>query len=129
MSTVRALLPDFARPFTEVIVGATLGALTSSFVLNKHASTGAIVGAIAGAGVAMTKKTGMFPFVSAGGYYAGADDAAADGSAALPPPPVASEVVEEVALPPYGQSWPHHYRHGWGYPGHGGGWDHRRWRR
>jgi hypothetical protein len=72
MSTIRQMLPSVAQPFTEVIVGAGLGALVSKFVVGRRASTGALVGALAGYGLALTKAKGVWPLsLTAGGSYVG----------------------------------------------------------
>src|SRR5271166_3391624 len=72
MTTIRQMLPQVAQPFTEAIVGAGLGALLSRFVLKDHMTTGAIVGAVAGYGLSLTKAKGAFPFTAtAGGSYVG----------------------------------------------------------
>lgn len=73
MSTVRQMLPKFAEPFTEVVVGAGLGALVSKFMLRGEMTTGAMVGAVAGYGVMLSKGKGAFPFTatSVSGAYVG----------------------------------------------------------
>ena len=72
MSTIRQMLPHVAQPFTEAIVGAGLGALVSRFILKGDMSTGAMIGGVAGYGLALTKARGAFPFTAtAGGVYTG----------------------------------------------------------
>jgi hypothetical protein len=74
MSTIRQMLPPVAQPFTEVVVGAGLGALIGGYVLGRRASTGALVGALAGYGVALTKAKGMWPLTLTAGvnqWYVG----------------------------------------------------------
>ena len=68
MSTVRSMLPLFAQPYTEVIVGAGLGALATKFLVSRgKLTTGALLGGVIGMGLLLTKKQGFFPF-SAGDY-------------------------------------------------------------
>jgi hypothetical protein len=73
MTTIRQMLPQSAQPYTEAIVGAGLGALVSKFWFkDSQWSTGAVVGFIAGYGIALTRAKGAFPFTAtAGGFYAG----------------------------------------------------------
>jgi len=139
MSTIRQMLPQVAQPFTEAIVGAGLGALLSRFVLRRDMTTGAIVGGVAGYGVALTKAKGAFPFAASGAEHAGGTNTYYLGQGA--------EVVEEVVqqpqpeiIPEYVPEWRRPWRRddwwrrggggygGWG-AGHGyGGWGHG-WRR
>lgn len=106
MSTIRSMLPAVAAPYTEAVVGAALGALVSAFVVKKKMTTGALVGAIAGYGIALTRKGGAAPFVAGDGYYAGAE-----------------EVFEQLAPayieqePEWERDWRRHGWHGW--RGHG----------
>lgn len=129
MSTVRQMLPAVAQPFTEAIVGAGLGALVSKFFLKGDMSTGAIVGGVAGYGIALTKARGAFPFtVTTGGFYAGQDAAALPAVDASGQQPIVEPVIEEVVAP----DWHRHRRDDWwrGAYGHGGyghgGWGHGR---
>lgn len=111
MSTVRSMLPASLQSYTEEVVGAALGALIGGYVLKGKASTGAIVGALCGYGLSLTKAKGAFPFRSAGDFYVG-EDAVAPGSQA------AVEILDaQEALPPPmpAPEWPHHeWGHGWG---------------
>ncbi len=133
MTTIRQMLPQAAQPFTEAIVGAGLGALLSKFVLKGDLSTGAIVGGVAGYGLALTKAKGAFPFTAVSGYYVG-DDATAVVEQ-LPAPQVdafGQPVVEEIVIPEHRRRDDWWRRHGgggggWGRGGYGG-WGHG-WRR
>lgn len=106
MATIRSMLPAPLQPYTEAVVGAALGALVGGYVVKRSATSGALVGAIAGYGLMLTKKAGAMPF-TAGGYYAG------------------EEVVEQLlpgpveGVPDWERDW---RRHGWH------GWDHDRGR-
>jgi len=133
MTTIRQMLPQVAQPFTEAIVGAGLGALVSRFVLKGDMTTGALVGGVAGYGLALTKARGAFPFtvapVVSGGFYAGEEVIeqlpAVDAFGQQP-------VVEEVMIPEHHRRDDWWRRHGgggggWGRGGYGG-WGHG-WRR
>jgi hypothetical protein len=112
MSTVRTMLPVQLQPYTEEVVGAALGALIGGYVLKGKASTGAIVGALCGYGLSLTKSKGAFPFRAAGDFYTGQDAAAdiLDVEEAAPAP--------QWPLPGYGYG--HGYGRGWGGFGRGG---------
>jgi hypothetical protein len=113
MSTVRSMLPVQLQPYTEEVVGAALGALIGGYVLKQKASTGAIVGALCGYGLSLTKAKGAFPFRASGNFYTG-EDAVAPGSQA------AQEILDvEEAIPAPLPQWP--------YGGYGRGWDRRGW--
>jgi hypothetical protein len=136
MTTIRQMLPQVAQPFTEAIVGAGLGALVSRFVLKGDMTTGALVGGVAGYGLALTKARGAFPFTvhTAGGFYAGEEVAVLPAVDASGQQEIIEPVIEEVVLPEH-----HHHRRddwwrrhgggggGWGRGGYGG-WGHG-WRR
>jgi hypothetical protein len=104
MSTIRSMLPAAAAPYTEAIVGAALGAIVSAFVVKRKMTTGALVGAIAGYGIALTRKGGAVPFVAGDGYYAGAEEVVEE----LP-----GGQVEELVMPDWQRDWRRHGWHGW----------------
>jgi hypothetical protein len=126
MSTVRSMLPAVAQPYTEVIVGAALGALVGGYVLKRTASTGALVGAIAGYGLSLTKAKGAFPFRAAGGFdsqYVGDSVTQFPGVPGAADPAAAILDFEEAI--PAAPEWP---RHEWEHRGWGGrGWGGRGW--
>jgi hypothetical protein len=146
MTTIRQMLPQSAQPYTEAIVGAGLGAIVSK-VWFKDApwSTGAIIGWIAGYGVALTRAKGAFPFTAptatAAGYYVG--DSVTQFSTmqqgyAQPYGGLdqGAEIVDEEVAPEYVPEWQRHRRDDWwrrggggyGRGGWGSGWGHG-WRR
>jgi hypothetical protein len=135
MTTVRQMLPAAAQPFTEVIVGAGLGALLSKFLLRDSMTTGAIVGGVAGYGIALTKARGAFPFTvvsgaaKTSGFYAGEEvieqqlpAVDAYGQQAATPPAIIEEVIPNYR-PFRRDDW---WRRGGAYGR--GGWGHG-WRR
>ncbi len=132
MTTIRQMLPQVAQPFTEAIVGAGLGALVSRFVLKGDLTTGALVGGVAGYGIALTKARGAFPFTVVSGantYYAGAEEVIeqqlpavdAYGQQAPTPPAIIEEVVPDWRHPRRDDWW-RRGGGGWGRGGWGHGW-------
>lgn len=137
MTTVRNMLPPVAQPFTEVIVGAALGALVGGYVLKQKASTGALVGAVAGYGVLLSKASGIFPFRAAGGAYVGDSVtqfpgvpgvAGADGrygNLVMPGSDAAAQILDYEEAFTQVPEWPRHHDwdrgEGWGGGGWGGG--------
>jgi hypothetical protein len=143
------MLPKFAEPFTEIVVGAGLGALAAKFMLKGDATTGALVGAVAGYGVMLSKAKGAFPFTAVSGEYVGDSVtqfptyqqgyAQPYGGYQLqqqPVQPAGQEIIEEVIpeyIPEGGGDWDRWRRRerGWG-RGYGrgyghGGWGHGGW--
>jgi|SRR5208337_4185125 len=127
MTTVRNMLPPVAQPYTEVVVGAALGALVGGYVLRQKTSTGALVGAIAGYGLMLSKGEGVFPFRASGGAYVGDSvtqfpgvpgATGADGrygNLVMPGSDAAAQILdnEEAFTQPAQPEWPHHFE-GWG---------------
>ena len=112
MATIRSMLPAVAQPYTEALVGAALGALVGGYVVKRKGAAGALVGAIAGFGVALTRKGGTFPF--AAGEFAGLEEIIEE----LP-----GGVEEEVIIPEWQRDW---RRHSWDRHRHSGfGWQGR----
>jgi hypothetical protein len=65
------MLPVVAQPYTEIIVGAGLGALATKLLVSRgKLTTGALLGGVIGMGLLLTKKQGFFPF-SAGEFAGG----------------------------------------------------------
>jgi hypothetical protein len=148
MSTIRQMLPSVAQPFTEVIVGAGFGALVSKFVVGRQASTGALVGALAGYGLALTKAKGIWPLsLTAGGSYVGdsvsqyqttqqgyaqpyggMQQLAADDDDAVVQPEVIEEVIQPEYIPQYVPERHHRHRERFygrsPYRHYGHGWGH-----
>jgi hypothetical protein len=122
------MLPSVAQPFTEAIVGAGLGALLSKFVLRGEISTGAIIGGVAGYGIALTKAKGAFPFTAVAGEYVGDDVIEQLAAPTQPLDAYGQPVVEEIVSP----DWHRPRRDDWWRRGGGGygrgGWGHG-WRR
>ncbi len=124
MTTIREMLPGPAQNFAEVIIGAGIGALIGGYVVKRKATEGAIVGALAGYGLQLTKPKGAWPFRSVtAGYYAG-DDVIQLG-------PGQQQPVEEEVVPTPVPEWQTEYwrrHHGWrGEPYRGERyWGHRR---
>ena len=105
MSTIRSMLPAAVAPYTEAVVGAALGALVGSLVLKKKMTTSALVGAVAGYGVMLTRQGGVAPFVAGNGYFAGAEEIIEQ----LPD----GQVAEELVVPEWQRDWRRHGWHGW----------------
>jgi outer membrane lipoprotein SlyB len=104
MATIRSMLPIQLQPYTEAVVGAALGALVGGYVVKKSATSGAIVGAIAGYGVMLTKKSGAMPFTA--GYFTGAEEV-------VEQLPDGQDVVIPGMMPDWQRDWRRHGWHGW----------------